>query len=143
MNGCLVIDASVAIKWYLLEIHAGAALEYLDERFTLIVPELFFAEFGNILWKKSRLGEISIAEAHGILDEIERVPLQQHDIHSLLKPAFELATVHNSSVYDCVYLALAVTGGCQMVTADRKFFDKVVSGEYSGSIQWVEEGMSR
>ena len=143
MSGCLVIDASIAIKWYLPEIHAGAALQYLDESLTLLVPELFYTEFGNILWKKCRVGEISIAEAHGILDEIGRVPLQQHDIHSILKPAFELATVHNSSVYDCVYLALAVTGGCQMVTADRKLFDKIVAGEYPGSIQWVEEGVRR
>ena len=54
-----VVDASVAVKWYVPEEHSEIALLLLDDTFSRIVPRLFFSEFGNILWKKFTRGEIS------------------------------------------------------------------------------------
>ena len=44
-----VVDASVAVKWYVPEEHSEIALLLLDDNFSRIVPRLFFSEFGNIL----------------------------------------------------------------------------------------------
>ena len=56
----LVLDASVAAKWFLprsgepLAEEALALLRrYADGEIELTVPDLFWAEFGNILWKAS------------------------------------------------------------------------------------------
>ena len=58
-----VIDASVAAKWFLPpagEPLADEALRllagYADGRFRFVVPDLFWAECGNILWKAVRQG---------------------------------------------------------------------------------------
>ena len=65
MTRC-VLDASVAAKWFLPasgETLTEEALRLLegyvkgDTRF--LVPDLFWPEFGNILWKAVRLGRIS------------------------------------------------------------------------------------
>jgi predicted nucleic acid-binding protein len=56
-----VIDASVAAKWFLpasgetLTTEALGMLEsYAEGRLRLLAPDLFWPEFGNILWKAAR-----------------------------------------------------------------------------------------
>ena len=51
-NRC-VVDASVAIKWFVPEIHSDAALRLRGEAYELIAPDLLILEIGNILWKRS------------------------------------------------------------------------------------------
>lgn len=63
-----VVDAGVAVKWYVPEVHEADAKRFLSPVFTLHVPELFFPEFGNIIWKKARLLKTpEISEAEGAL----------------------------------------------------------------------------
>lgn len=52
----LVIDASVAIKWYVPEAGSQEASAILDRPETLLAPDLLAAEFGNVLWKKVSAG---------------------------------------------------------------------------------------
>ena len=61
----------MAIKWYLPEAHEAEAKRVLNPAFTLHVPDLFYPEFGNIVWKKARLlkvPEITEDEGRDILD---------------------------------------------------------------------------
>ena len=74
-----VVDAGVAIKWYVPEVHEADAKRFLNPAFTLHVPELFYPEFGNILWKKARLlktPEITEAEGRDILELLLGVAFQ-------------------------------------------------------------------
>jgi len=141
LSESLVVDASVAIKWYLPEIHAVAAIRCLDDNFSLFIPDLFLAEFGNILWKKCRIGEISHADALTIFSALEKVPLENFRLEALIMPAFELATGLDRPIYDCIYLALAVIEKCKLLTADRKFYDVVSASHYSGNVHWVEDDL--
>ncbi|MEO8383259.1 MAG: type II toxin-antitoxin system VapC family toxin [Acidobacteriota bacterium] len=61
----VVVDASVAAKWFLPEIHSDAAARLLDPTIALYAPDLIVPEFGNILWKKIRRAEITPVEAGG------------------------------------------------------------------------------
>jgi hypothetical protein len=63
-----VVDASVAIKWFLPEIHSDAALRLLAGEHTLHAPDLIFSEFGNVLWKRFRKREISRAEVSATIE---------------------------------------------------------------------------
>lgn len=90
----LVVDASVAIKWYVPEVHSEAAARVLDERakgVRLQVPDLFFPEFGNILWRKVRVGEIEKAVAEGIAGALLAVPKTVHRSEALLPSALNIA----------------------------------------------------
>jgi predicted nucleic acid-binding protein len=136
------VDASVAIKWYLPEIHADAAIRCLDEKYNLLVPDLFLAEFGSILWKKCRIGEITHADALTIFDALGRVPISTCRLEELIMPAFELATRMDRTIYDSIYLALAVSAKCRLLTADRKFYNAVSASPYAENIHWVEDDLS-
>ena len=141
MSKSLVVDASVAIKWYLPEIHADAAIRCLDEKYNLLVPDLFLAEFGSILWKKCRIGEITHTEALTIFSALGRVPINNYRLEELILPAFELATRMDRTIYDSIYLALAVSRKCKLLTADRKFYNAVSASPYSENIHWVEDDL--
>ena len=138
-----VVDAGVAIKWYVPEIHEKEAKRFLDPTYTLHVPELFFPELGNILWKKARLLKVSeITEREGgqIIDLLLNVLLTVHAMSPLLKAAYDLALgPKRTTVYDCCYLAAAIALGCRVVTADRAFYDAFVPGPYGAHLLWVAD----
>ncbi|HLQ24703.1 MAG TPA: type II toxin-antitoxin system VapC family toxin [Acidiferrobacterales bacterium] len=133
-----VVDASVAIKWFVPEVHAEAAARLLEGDNQLLAPDLLFPEFGNILWKKARLGEIRVSEAREILRALEAVPLQVHTTQPLIESAFEIAYGLERSVYDSVYLSLAVINECRMITADKKFYNVLKNSSLAEHIEWVE-----
>ena len=54
----IVVDANVAIKLVLPEIYSSAALKLRNINYELLVPDFFFPEIGNILWKRVRRSEM-------------------------------------------------------------------------------------
>src|SRR5271157_3567395 len=71
----LIVDASVIIKWHLVEIHGKAARRLLgDDAPVPPVPDLMFPEAGNVLWKKTRRGELTKEEAQAIAHLVSVAP---------------------------------------------------------------------
>jgi len=134
-----VADASVVAKWFLPEVHTTSAVRLLEGGHDLLVPDLVFPEVGNVLWKKARLGEITEEEGREILRALRSVPLEVHPTMPLLAAAFELAIGLDRTVYDCVYLALAVQQQCRMVTADSKLRRAVQNAGLEADLLWVHD----
>jgi predicted nucleic acid-binding protein len=135
----VVVDASVAAKWFVPEIHSEAAARLLDPAIVLCAPDLIGPEFGNILWKKARRGEITDAEARQILSAFRALPLEILPSSNLLPAALTLAMEFDRTVYDSLYLALAVAEDCVLVTADAKFHSAVAASPLAIHVQWLEE----
>jgi predicted nucleic acid-binding protein len=57
----------------------------------------------------------------------------------LREKAFEIALEIGSSIYDCLYLALAEALDSNMVTADRRFFQTLQNGSLFRRMLWIEE----
>ena len=134
-----VADASIAVKWYVPEVHCEAATRLLDSANELHVPDLIFSEFGNIVWKKIRQDEITAAKGRQIVRAFLGVPLVKHSTSLFLEPAVEIAHASGQTVYDCTYLALAVALECRMVTADRKLYNSMSGGTLGSFMLWVED----
>ena len=135
----VVVDASVAVKWFVPEIHSAAAERLLDPAIVLYAPDLISPEVGNILWKKVRRGELARKEADEILAAFGSVPLEIRPSSDLLAAAFELAVGLDRSVYDSLYLALAIAEKCALVTADAKFHSVVVATPLARHVHWVQD----
>ncbi len=133
-----VVDASVAIKWFLPEVHSESASRLLREERYLLVPDLIWAEFGNVLWKKWRRKEIASDVVDGILRDFQRFPLEVHTSERLLRLAWAIAAEFNRTVYDSLYLALAQSTPCRLVTADSKLFDSLKTTRLDRVLLWVE-----
>ena len=116
-----VIDASVAVKWFVPELHSREAAALLDPTFALHAPDLLFAEVSNALWKKTRRRELKLSEARLVLRGLASVPLEVTPTCQLAAGALDLALEAGCTVYDAVYLALAIHHDCRLVTADERF----------------------
>ncbi len=134
-----VVDANVAVKWVLEEIHSEAASRLLNNSHILLVPDFFFSEVGNIFWKQVRFGTATLEEAKFNLNQIAMTPIQVYQSKFLVSSALEIAVRVQQAVYDCVYLALAVAQGCQMVTADERFVNALQSDSLATYLCWVED----
>jgi predicted nucleic acid-binding protein len=135
----IVVDASVAIKWFIPEVHAIFATRLLHTNLHFIAPDLIFAEVGNILWKKYRSKELTLDTASAILDDFKRLPFNSHENESLLDAAWQIAIVHQCTVYDSLYVALAQTEGCLLVTADRTLYNTLCPTHLASLLLWVED----
>ena len=126
MTTC-VIDASVAAKWVLPvagEPLAQQAVELLKRYATgdlrFVVPDLFWAEFANILWKAVRQKRFKAASAEDALHAIRGRNFPTVSSHALLVDAFAIATAFDRAVYDALYVALAITSKSHLITADER-----------------------
>jgi len=135
----LVVDTSVVIKWLLPELHSSAARRVLTEDNQLLAPDLLWAEIGNVLWKRYRAHEIEAEEARDLLRDFKRFPINTIPSILLISAALDIASRFNRTVYDSLYLALAVSRRCRLVTADRRLYDALRRGPLAPSLLWVEE----
>ena len=115
----LVVDASVALKWVLVEPDSALAETVLFS--PLIAPDWWRIEVANGLWKALDLGQIDLEEARAGLARFADVAVATEDGPGLLDEAMILAARLHHAVYDCLYLALAIRRDTRMVTADSKF----------------------
>ena len=122
-----VADASLAAKWVLPGRHEPLRSEALSwlTRFAngeirLVVPDLFWAELANLLWKSVRLGRMSRSAAQRGLKSLQSLRIPTISSLVLLDLAFAIATAHDRTVSDSLYVALAVDAKAQLVTADEK-----------------------
>ena len=134
-----VVDASVALKWYVPEVHSDDALRVLEPGNELHVPDLLHSEAGNILWKKAHRGELSVGEARRIVHGLLAAPLSVHASATLLAGALDIATRTDRTVYDAMYVALAVALGGPLVTADRRLVNALERTAFGRHVVWVED----
>ena len=123
----LVLDASVAVKWMIpssKETLTGESLQLLkrhvDGEINFIVPDVFWAEVGNVLWKGVRQRRWPQALAEGAASDIRDRDFFTVSSLTLLPEALRIAFVHDRSVYDCLYVALAVQFKTEVITADER-----------------------
>lgn len=130
----LVLDASVAVKWFLPRLGEGL----VDEAFELLrrhgegeieftSPDLFWPEFGNVLWKAVRLGRWSSLAAAKALHQMRAQRLNTVPSGDLIEDALLIAVAHNRTVYDSLYIALAVQSDAEFVTADERLANAVAA----------------
>lgn len=120
MSG-FVVDASLVVKWFVPEVHSGAARKWLDASYDYIAPDLLFPEAGNAMWKKVRRGELSPDDAQSLVNDISAVGIEVVSMRALVSDAHKLAVATGITVYDATYLALAVRLETQVITGDDKF----------------------
>jgi predicted nucleic acid-binding protein len=127
----LVVDASVVAKWFLPEPDAAAALRLLDGRHRLVAPDLICAEIGNIAWKLHMRGVLTSDEVSDMIEHFLSMPLETHDSASLLSLAVQIAVATKRTVYDSLYLALALELGMIVVTADKREVNALAGGPFA------------
>ncbi len=127
-----IVDSSVVIKWYVHEQHRDAAVRLVDGDRTLVAPALLVYEVANVVWKKSRRGDIDSENAVRILNSLKNGPVHLLDGMRFAERAWILARRLGHPVYDCFYLACAEALGATVVTADERFLETLRETDLAG-----------
>ena len=135
----LVVDASIAAKWFFDEVHSAAAIRILGTHYRLHAPDFLLVEFDSLVWKCVRRKLITLSEARQVRRMLRRLPVQEHPCGPLLDLAFALAVRTGATVYDCQYVALAMAIKGRVVSADRRLCDAMAGGPFSKHIVWIED----
>lgn len=124
----ILIDASVALKWYLTEAGSGAAVKLTEEN--LCAPSLILAEVANGLWKAERLKHLEATVVRESVATLPEILSELTPLDLLIASASEIAWHLDHPVYDCIYLADAERRATQLVTADKRLLGRVGGGEF-------------
>jgi predicted nucleic acid-binding protein len=116
----LIVDASVAVRWFVPTLAWPKAVELLKSGQTFAAPELILAEAGNAFWKAVRAGYMTPAEMQGAIARFPMLFDTLVPLHELVRDAAAKAVSLAHPVYDCFYLALAQREGAPLVTADKR-----------------------
>lgn len=116
----LVVDASVAIKWFVQESRSDAARAVLDSGEPLVAPDLVVPEACNAAWKKVKRGEISEEQGAAVARVLPMSFDRLTPTAELAPRAFAIGHRFDHPVYDCFYLALAETESATLVTDDAQ-----------------------
>ena len=105
----------------------------------LHAPDLLLAEFANTIWKKVRGGEVSDSRPYtaevSALGEI----IALHPMHNLVVRSASIAKEIDHPIYDCLYLACAEATDSTLVTADRRFANKVGDAFGRVDVRYIRE----
>jgi predicted nucleic acid-binding protein len=125
----IVVDSSVVAKWIIPETDSSHAQRLITEVAMkggrLIILDLAFPEVANAVWKQFHRGLATLDEVRQYLDDLLRCPVQFEAAAPLLKPALEIATKFQRSIYDALFVALAQDKGLSGVTADQPLYNSV------------------
>ena len=124
MSGSFVIDSSIGFAWVhpsqataetqslLREVHAGA---------TIVVPELWFLEIANGFLVLQRRKKLAAGERKTALESLGRLNLlvDGDSVKAAFYKTSEIAEKHELTVYDAVYLELALRRGLPLASRDQ------------------------
>lgn len=135
-----VVDASVGIKLFLVEPLADEAHNLFAHLAdvppaSFYVPDLFFVECANILWKYVwRFGYSPDAAKQDVADLV-RLPVYLVSAADLVESALALSMLHRISAYDGVYVALAQQLSLPLVTADEALVHRLEGARLD--VRWL------
>ena len=118
----LVIDASVAVKWFIAEDRSDEALRILNAEADLIAPSSILYEIFHALWDAARRRRLPPQRIAELADAVPTPFAVLTPIEHLYAPAAAIARSHPLAIYDCAYLALAQREHAELITADERMF---------------------
>ena len=128
----MVIDASLAVKWYLPEADSEAAHAlYAEHAGELAAPDLIIIEVAGALVRCANADRSLMTDMDDVLDEWSAllagasIALHRATPESVRETA-RLANTLGHPLKDCLYLSLAQELRCDFITCDARFAAKAV-----------------
>ncbi len=142
MNGHVVVDASLAFKWLVKEVYTaeanGLGRLWNSQGTRIAAPYLMPVEVTNALHQRVVWGDLTLEAAMQRMESLLSSGLELYQPTHLHNRALELASrLGLGATYDAHYLALAEALGCDLWTADEKFYR--AASQDARSVRWIGE----
>jgi predicted nucleic acid-binding protein len=130
----IVVDANVAVKWIVKQPLRDRALAVLRRSDILVAPSMFVSEVTSAIWQYVRAGQIGEEQARqGLSAALDQITLLEED-KELAESALAVALDLGYAPYDCFYLVAAIRRDAPLVTADRRFVNRLASTPYKSRV---------
>ena len=133
LEGCtdverIVVDASVVVKWFVAEIYSDRALRLMDlyskGRVELIAPTLIYYEVANAL-RFHPYYRLTKEELIAIIRMLRNMQIIIEPTDEMWSRAFRVSISYGVSIYDAIYIAIALALNVKFVTSDEKLFERL------------------
>lgn len=128
----IVVDASLAVKWFLPEPGAEAAAALLLEQDEIAGPDMLAVEVhatlvrGANMVKSNRVeAETAIRRFQAMIESGEVILIRS--LANQIERAANIAIDLGHPLKECIYLALAMEMECDLITCDARFAEKARS----------------
>lgn len=129
-----IVDASVAVKWFVLEELSDRALALVDSDSILAAPDLIRLEVGSALSRRVREGSLEAIQALSGMSALPRYFAELLPFDGVLADAMQISMAIKHPLYDCLYVAVANARQCKIITADQKFVAKLAGTSYAANV---------
>lgn len=136
----VILDASVAAKWFLLDedlVPEAKAVRtsMLQQRVGMIAPPILWTELAHAVIRAVRRDRLQHDEARALADEMEDVRALVQAVEVDLHDTIRTALLVGVGAYDAQYLALGARTASTVITADRSMWER---GRASGyEVTWL------
>mgnify|MGYP003383506950 CR=1 FL=1 len=134
-----IVDASVAVKWFVAETDSSVADELSANNHRLFAPRLILTEVANTLGRKAMAGLMTAAEACVYLRSLPNYFNGILGVDELIEPALRNACAIRHPIYDLIYLESARSLDAQLVTADRRFIAKIAGTDLARHVTLLSD----
>lgn len=127
----IVVDASVAVKWFLPESGSAEAARLLEPgRQSIVGPDLLGVEVAATLVRGANMVKANRNDAESALAKFKAMAQSgavqlRRTVSEQIERAARLAITLGHPLKDCVYLVLAMDLACPLITADARFAGRV------------------
>jgi predicted nucleic acid-binding protein len=129
------------VKWVIPSANEALSAEslrllrrYVAGEIDFVVPDIFWAEIGNVLWKGARQQRWSRTLAEGAASGMKDRDFLTISTQILLPAALKIALLYDRSVYDAMYVAAAIQFKIEMITADERLANALAA---SLPVKWL------
>jgi predicted nucleic acid-binding protein len=123
MSATYVVDNSVVVQFFITEDYTPqtrALFAQLKQGDQICVPEFCVVECVNVFWKRVRFDGMPPDVARQLISGLTALPMTLMQVSSVLSYALDIGLSRQLPIYDSVYIALAESLNCPLITVDQR-----------------------
>jgi len=134
----VVLDASVVLKWYLVDEEYGQKaldllFQYVSNELEILAPSLLEYEVLNGLFVAQKRGRVREEKLLIAIEGFIDLEIKLKNISHFHLRMMHYCKVYHRSVYDASYLAIADVEGITLITSDEGLYNAIKK-----DLKWVK-----